>query len=85
MLGCRQQTVSFHQRRHRVCAKLHTFLNYQLPMAKLDHWQIYLLRHEPEYLGVVAAADRDAAIEVAIKKFKIPDQDRQKLFAQRTD
>jgi hypothetical protein len=54
-------------------------------MAGLVRWQIYLLSYEPQHLGVVEAPDRDSAIEVAIKKFKIPDQDRQKLVAQRTD
>jgi hypothetical protein len=51
---------------------------------KQDSWLIYRIRKKSEYLGTVAAPDRETAIKVAIKSFKVDDADQQKrLMAQR--
>jgi hypothetical protein len=52
---------------------------------QLYRWQIYMLRHEAEHLGVVEAPDSDSAVKAAIKKFGVDERDRPKLFALRTE
>jgi hypothetical protein len=52
---------------------------------KLYQWEIYVLRHEAQLLGIVDATDSNAAIEAAIEEFEIGDQHRHRLFARRVD
>jgi len=52
---------------------------YMFPMRKkVSKWEVIRLRAKGEYLGVVSAADEEAALKVAIKAFAITDPERQK-------
>jgi hypothetical protein len=60
----------------------------QKPAPKEMHsWRIHRIRSTPAaYIGIVEAPDEEAAIQVAIKEFKITDSDEQKrLVATRRD
>jgi hypothetical protein len=50
----------------------------------LPSWNIYVLRASPaRFVGVVEAADADAAIEEAIKEFQIEPSRQKRLIAVR--
>ena len=49
--------------------------------ARLPTWNIYLARGQAKLLGIVEAADADAAIEQAVKEFDV--KDRWRLIAVR--
>jgi hypothetical protein len=51
--------------------------------AKEVTWYIYRLRSMPaQYLGTVEASDQATAMKRAIEKFKVPESDQWRLFAE---
>jgi hypothetical protein len=52
--------------------------------AKLRNWRVSILRNRAEYLGIVEAADAEAAAAVATETFKL-DGERRKRLAVRED
>jgi hypothetical protein len=51
---------------------------------KMSRWRISRIRgSKAEQLGVVTAADAEAAIKVAIKEFEVADKHRQSQLAAR--
>lgn len=50
-----------------------------MAVRKKDYeWEVIRLRARGEYLGMIRAADEEAAIKAAIKTFEITDPEHQK-------
>jgi hypothetical protein len=50
---------------------------------KLPHWEVIRIRARGEYLGVVQAADEEAALKAAIKLFALENQQADRLLIRR--
>ena len=51
----------------------------KLPPKEMYRWDIYRIRGTPAaFIGIVEAPDEEAAIQAAIREFRIKDSDEQK-------
>jgi hypothetical protein len=57
---------------------------YVFPMRKKEcEWEVIRMRARGEYLGVVSAADQEAALKVALKAFALDKTEEKRLLVRK--